>query len=199
MTASSGTPTRMPNLNAGTMSAAQRAVHDRIASGPRGAVVGPLRVWLSSPELADRAQALGQYVRYDSALSPRLSELAILVTARIWSAGFEWAHHAPLALKAGVAAEAIDLIAQARRPSFPDVDSAAVFDFAVELQRDRQISDATFAAAKAAVGEAAVVDLVGICGYYGLISMTINAFHVPDGDGPVLPEVTAPNSDYFRA
>lgn len=86
---------RLPILDESALTAEQREVYDRIASGPRGAVQGPLRVWLQSPEMADRAQALGQYARYDSALPAVLSELAILVAARIWSARMEWAHHAP--------------------------------------------------------------------------------------------------------
>ena len=180
------------------MSAQQRAVHDAIINGPRGKVVGPLRVWLNSPGLADKAQALGQYARYDSVLPPRLSELAIVITARMWSAPFEWNHHAPLAIAAGVPQSAVDQIGQAQIPDLADADARAVAAFAIELHRDRQVSDATFDAARTALGDQGVVDLVGICGYYTLISMTINAFHVPDDDGPVLPRLTIPMDAYFR-
>ena len=91
------------------------------------------------------------------------------------------------------------MISNAQRPSLQDASLAAVFDFAVELHRDRQVSDATYSASKESLGDAGLVDLVGLCGYYTLISMTINAFHVPDGDGPQLPALSMPPGDYFRA
>jgi 4-carboxymuconolactone decarboxylase len=193
------TTNRLPVLDETALTPQQRAVFDAIASGPRGAVHGPLRVWLQSPGLAARAQALGQYARYDSLLPPVLSELAILVTARVWTSGFEWSHHAPIAIAAGVAEDAVTAIGHARRVSFADAKMQAVFDFAVELQRDRLVGDATYDAALGALGQQACVDLVGICGYYTLISMTINTFDVPDGDGPKLPALTMAVSDYFRA
>jgi 4-carboxymuconolactone decarboxylase len=189
---------RLPVLDEGRLTADQQHVFDQIVSGPRGTVVGPLRVWMQSPGLAEKAQALGQYARYDSVLPAILSELAILVTARIWSSGFEWTHHVPIALAAGVPADAVAAIGAARRFAFADARMQAVCDMAVELHRDRRVTDATYAAALAALGQQAVVDLVGICGYYTLISMTINTFDVPDGDGPVLPVLDRPPSDYFR-
>lgn len=189
---------RIADLDPARMSPAQRAAHDAIVAGPRGKVVGPLRVWLTSPGLADRAQALGQYARYDSVLPQALSELAILITARVWSSGFEWSHHAPIAAAAGVPQDAIDQIALARRPVLEDPTAQAVADFAIELHRDREVSDPTFEAARARLGDQGVVDLVGICGYYTLISMTINAFHVPDDMGPTLPPLTLAPQEYFR-
>ena len=181
------------------MSAAQRAVHDAIVAGPRGKVVGPLRVWLNSPGLADKAQALGQYARYDSALPPLLSELAILITARFWSSGFEWSHHAPIAARAGLPEAAIAQIAQARRPDLDQPEARAVADFAIELHRDREVSDPTFEAARDLLTEPGVIDLVGVCGYYTLISMTINAFRVPEDGGPPLPRLPIGPEAYFRA
>lgn len=189
---------RLPDVEDGPLTDRQRKVIEAIRNGPRGAVEGPLRIWVHSPELADRAQALGRFVRFDSTLSPVQSELAILVTARIWSSGFEWAHHAPIALREGLGAAAIEAIAMARRPAFEDDRLAAILDFAVELHRDRRIGTATFDAARALIGDAGVVDLTGICGYYTLISMTINAFEVPDGDGPSLPALDLPVDMYFR-
>lgn len=189
---------RYPVLDEARLNARQREVYDRIVSGPRGEVVGPLRVWLHSPELADRAQALGGFVRYSTVLPPVLSELAILVTARIWSSGFEWVHHAPIAAEAGLPAEAIEAIGRAERPAFGDAAHQAVFDAAVELHRDRRMSDAAYDAVLAAIGQQGVIDLVGICGYYTLISMTINVFQVPDGDGPELPVLDIPPERMFR-
>lgn len=191
-------PTRTPELDESQLTEAQRAVYDRIVAGPRGKVVGPLRVWLQSPDLADRAQALGQFARYDSALPPRLSELAILVTARLWSSGFEWAHHAPIGRKAGLSDAVVDAIGAGLRPAFAADDEAAVFDFAVELHRDRAVSDGVYQRALDVLGTRALVDLVGICGYYTLISMTINAFEVPIDHGPALPKVHLAPEQMFR-
>jgi 4-carboxymuconolactone decarboxylase len=101
---------RIPDLVVEKLNAEQRQVYDAILSGPRGIVEGPLRVWVTSPGLANHAQALGAFCRYNTSLPPRLSELAILVTGSYWRAGFEWAVHAPIAIKAGIApaiAEAI--------------------------------------------------------------------------------------------
>lgn len=193
--------TRKPRYvgpDAAALTAEQEAVAATIKSGPRGEVVGPLRVWLTNPGLAAHAQKLGQHARYDSLLSEYLSELAILVTGRYWSSGFEWAHHAPIAIRAGHSEAVVEEIAAARRPEFPDEAARVVFDFAVELHRDKRVSDETYAAAERVLGIETCVDLVGICGYYTLISMTINAFEVPDGEGPGLPVLDIPLAEYFH-
>ena len=93
---------RIPDLDPARLDPEQKRIHDEIASGPRGKVEGPLRVWLTSPALADKAQALGAFCRYGTSLPPRLSELAILVMGACWQAGFEWFVHAPIAVKAGL-------------------------------------------------------------------------------------------------
>lgn len=187
---------RLPALDEGLFTARQREVHESIIAGPRGEVVGPLRVWLHSPELADRAQSLGRFARYDSSLPAQLSELAILVTARIWSSGFEWSHHAPIAERAGLAPDVVRAIGQGERPSL-DGAPLAVFDAALELNRDRRMTDATYSAAREALGLQGLVDLVGICGYYTLISMTINVFDVPVDGGPDLPVLHVPPEAMF--
>jgi 4-carboxymuconolactone decarboxylase len=170
------------------MSAAQRAVHDAIAAGPRGAVYGPLALWLHSAGLADKAQALGQFCRFGSSLPPVLSELAILVTARVWTAHFEWLAHKPLALKAGLAPEAVEAIRTHKRPAFSDSKQAVVHDFALELHTHRRVSDELYARTLAELGERGLMDLVGILGYYTLVSMTINVFDIdpPKGAAPEL-------------
>lgn len=189
---------RLPDVEDGPLSGRQRAVIEAIRTGPRGAVEGPLRTWLHSPELADRAQALGRFLRFDSALSPVQSELAILVTARVWSSGFEWAHHAPIAAREGLGEAVIAAIAQARRPEFEDDTLRAIFDFCVELHRDKTVSGPVFDDCVTRIGPAGAVDLTGLCGYYTLISMTINAFAVPDGEGPSLPPLDRPLDACFR-
>lgn len=161
----------------------QKVVFDAIASGPRGLVEGPLRVWLQSPGLAEKAQALGAFCRYGTRLPPRLSELAILVTGAFWKSGFEWAVHAPIALGQGLAEEIVEAIRTGEKPVFSDEKEQAVYDFATELHRDHRVGQATYARFTDLFGTETAVELVGILGYYTLISMTINAFEVPLPDG----------------
>jgi 4-carboxymuconolactone decarboxylase len=136
-------------------------------------------VWLNSPELADRAQALGAFCRYGTTLPPRLSELAIITTGAYWKAGFEWAVHAPIALKTGLDAAAVEAIRKGEQPTFPNPNEAAVHAFAHELLHNRKVSDETYRRAEKEIGPRGLVDLVGILGYYGLISLTIVAFELP--------------------
>lgn len=163
----------------------QREVADAIASGPRGGVRGPLAIWLHRPELADRAQSFGQYCRYDSSLPPLLSELAILVTARYWSAEYEWFAHKRIALEAGLDPAVADAIREHRRPDFGDDQQAIVHDFAFALHTDKKVPQALYDKAVAVLGQEAVVDLVAVLGYYGFVSMTLNTFEVmPPDDIP---------------
>ena len=174
---------RLPDIDPRRLDPAQRRVHDEILSGPRGIVEGPLRVWVNNPGLADRAQAFGAYCRYGTSLPPRLSELAIIITGAHWRAGFEWAVHGPIALEAGLDPEAVEAIRTGGAPRFAHADEAAVHAFASELLTERRVSDATYHSALAAIGQAGLIDLVGVLGYYGLISMTIRAFEVPLPEG----------------
>lgn len=178
---------RPPRLEAADLTLRQQEVHDAIAGGKRGRVEGPLRVWLQSPELADRAQALGAFCRYETRLPARLSELAILVTGAFWKAGFEWAVHAPIAAAAGLAPETLEAIRTGAPPAFAEADEAAVYDFASRLHRYHKVDAETYERATNALGTEGVVELVGILGYYTLISMTINAFEVPLPDGAADP------------
>ena len=161
----------------------ERRVWDMIASGPRGRVEGPLRIWVKSPGLAEQAQALGAYCRFGSCLPPRLSELAILITGAHWKAKFEWHSHLPLALAAGLCETVAESIRLGQPPVFEREDEAAVHAFATGLIVTRQVSEAAYQRAIAALGERGVIDLVGILGYYTLVSMTLNAFEVPLPEG----------------
>jgi len=161
-----------------SMSDEQKIVFNKIVSGPRGAVRGPLLVWLNRPGLADKAQALGQYCRYESSLSPLLSELAILVTARIWDATFVWQAHVIHAQKAGLAQFIIDALAKNNEPTFKNLEEKVVYHVSRDLNINRKISDALFKQAQDVLGNDRLVDLIGVLGYYALISMTINAFEV---------------------
>ncbi|MEO8922762.1 MAG: carboxymuconolactone decarboxylase family protein [Caldimonas sp.] len=170
---------RLPPIAAPQWSDAQRRGAEEIIGGPRGALVAPFVPLLRSPELMTHAQRMGEYLRYRSAIGQRLSELAILVTARHWSQPVEWAMHAPIALREGIAASIVDAIANGQRPTAMSADEAAVHDFCVELHRDKTVSDATWADAVARFGETGVVDLIGINGYYALLSMVMNAARTP--------------------
>jgi 4-carboxymuconolactone decarboxylase len=183
---------RPPVLDETRLNEAQRKVYDAIRSGPRGLVEGPLRVWLQSPELADKAQALGAFCRYGTRLPPRLSELAILVVGAHWRSGFEWHVHAPIAAQAGVPGPAIEAIRVGREPEFAEDDEHAVYAFAHELVTRRQVGDAAYAGVVARFGVEGAVELTGILGYYTLISMTINAFCVPVPEGAPEPFAPAP-------
>lgn len=167
----------LPDLNA--LTSEQRAIYEDILAGPRGRLDPPLAVWLNSPGLARTAQELGSFCRYGTSLPPRLSELAILITGSWWRASFEWAVHAPIAIAAGLDEAVVEQIRKGIRPDFSAQDELCVYDFASELLNERRISDPVYAAAEAALGTTGVVDLVGILGYYGLISMTLNAFQIP--------------------
>lgn len=161
----------------------QREVHDAIASGPRGAVRGPLGVWLWQPELAQQAQSLGQYCRYNSSLSPKLSEFAILMTGKHWGSEYEWQQHKQFALEAGITPEIIDSLRTGADLHTQDSQLLVVHKFTSELLNTRNVSQPTYDQAIEILGRESVVDLVGLLGYYTLISMTINVFEV-DAPGP---------------
>jgi 4-carboxymuconolactone decarboxylase len=180
---------RFPPLAPEAMNAEQRRVAEAIAAGPRGGLRGPFQAWLRSPELADRLQKVGEYLRFSSHVPRRLNELAILITARAWDAQFEWWAHRRLALEAGLALAIADDIAAGRRPNAMSDDETIVYDFCTELRAGRRVSDATFARAVDLLGEAGVIDLVGVSGYYDVVSMTLNLaeVQVPGGEPPLKP------------
>jgi len=178
---------RLPPLPADRLTEAQRRVAEAIARGPRGAVYGPFVPLLRSPELAECAQRMGEYLRYRSAIGTRLSELAILVIAREWSQAVEWAIHMPIAEKAGIARSTIAAIAERRRPQAMDDEEAMIHDFCVELARDKGVSDANYDRVLARFGEQGVVDLAGINGYYTLLAMVMNVAGTPAGASPPVP------------
>jgi 4-carboxymuconolactone decarboxylase len=178
---------RFPNLEPERMSEAQRRVHDAIAGGPRGGVRGPFAVLLRSPELADRVQKLGEHLRFHSSLPPRLNELAILINARFWGSTYEWYAHRPLAIKGGLAESIADDLARERRPAGMRPDETVVYEFCTALHRTHAVDDALFARAVATLGEQGVVDLIGVSGYYTLVSMVLNVAEVPLPPGAASP------------
>lgn len=170
---------RMPPIPASRMTPEQKQAAAVVIQGPRGALIGPFIPALRSPEFMLRLQSLGEYLRYHSALGPKLGELVILLTARQWSQEFEWSVHTPLARKDGLKSEIIRAIAEGRRPPSMDADEALVFDFVDELARNRSVSDATYKSAVRQFGEQAVIDLVGAVGYYSTLAMLMNVARTP--------------------
>jgi 4-carboxymuconolactone decarboxylase len=176
---------RLPPIAEALWSDEQRRHAKAIIDGPRGALLAPFVPLLRSPELMGHVQRMGEYLRYRSAIGQRLSELAILVTARQWSQRVEWAIHAPIAVREGVPAETVRSIWEGRRPAAMSADEAVVHDFCIELHRDHAVSDATWAEATQRFGEQGTVDLLGISGYYTLLSMVMNAARTPAPAGDV--------------
>ena len=174
--------TRPGQLEHAELNEEQARIYDAILES-RGSIAGPFGVWLHSPELADRAQSLGEFVRYRTSLAPRLSELAILVTARFWDCQVEWSLHEPFAVDSGLSADIIDAVRHGRAPDFARDDERAVFDYVNELLNNRFIPDGIFNAARETLGKTGVVELTGIVGYYSLVAQTLNAFQVPVPEG----------------
>jgi 4-carboxymuconolactone decarboxylase len=182
-------PPRVRILEEKSLTPAQRALLDSIRSGPRGSsttIRGPFAVFLHAPAFGELAQQLGGYCRFKTGVPPRLSEFAILVTARLWRAQYEWFAHVPQAERAGVKAQTIRDLHKGRVPKAAPKDERAIYDFIQELYKNRRVSDKTFARVHALLGDAATVELVGILGYYVLISMILNVFRMsPPGDEPL--------------
>ena len=142
-------------------------------------VFGPFEPMMHSPEVMSQARAMGDYLRYKSAIGNTLSELAILITAREWTQDYEWSVHYPIALKAGIRREVADAIADGRRPPAMTPDEEIVYDYVTELLKNKRISDPTFEQAKARFGPKGVVDMTGIVGYYTFLAMQLNAAQYP--------------------
>lgn len=157
----------------------QKTMVNDLLSGTRTSLNGPFNVLLRSPEMGNLSQKLGEYVRFRTALPPRLSEMAIIMTARWWSSHYEWYLHKALALKAGLDPAVVDAIQAGRRPAQMQPEEAAIYDFCTELRDRRRVSDATFKAATTLFGEKGVVDLVATMGYYDLVSMALNVDRYP--------------------
>src|SRR3954451_20655044 len=135
---------RLPDLNPEKFSPEQKRVHEAVLAGPRGRVVGPIKVWLGNAGLGEHAQGLGAHCRFNSSLPPRLSELAICTTGAFWKANYEWFAHAPLAIKAGIDPAAVEAIRMGATPKLTKSDEQAIYDFATELLTTRRVSNATF-------------------------------------------------------
>ncbi len=170
---------RFPDLKRDQMTDAQKRVYDSIAGGPRGGVRGPFGPLLRSPELADRVQKLGEYLRYNTSLPARLNEFAIIINARFWDSKYEWSAHKPLAVKGGLPESIAEELAQNKRPTNMKPDEELVYDFCTTLHRKHFVDDPLFNRAVGMLGEKGVLDLIGVSGYYTLVSMVLNVAEIP--------------------
>lgn len=170
---------RIPLPGRDELDAAQIVVFDEVVSGKRGTLVGPLRAAIHNPELADRWQKLGEQLRYNTVLPPKLSELSILLTARRWNAEIEWTIHAGAARKAGITEDVISAIRDGRVPELEDPAMQEVYDYTCSLQSTGQVTDAQHAAIRERWGVVGVVELTAVIGYYTMVSFTLNAHRIP--------------------
>ena len=161
------------------MSPEQRTMTMNLLTGPRRGLGGPFNVMLRSPEMGDLAQKLGEYARFRPAVPPKLRELAIIVTARHWTSHYEWYAHRRAAAQEGLKEEIITAIANRRKPTGMQPDEEAVYNFATEMLETKQVTDTTFKAVLDRYGEKGVVDIIGVMGYYQLVSMLLNVDRYP--------------------
>jgi 4-carboxymuconolactone decarboxylase len=182
---------RFPPPKLEELSAEQKAYADSISGPPRNAkfVNPPYRAYIKNPPLAKLLSALSDYLRWNTTLPARLSEMAILITAREWTAQYEWFAHYPLALKGGLDVKIATAISEGKRPDGMKPDETALYDLATELYRDKKVSNATYKAAFDAFGERGIMDVIGIIGYYDLVSMTLITMEAapPNDSVPALP------------
>lgn len=183
---------RFKPLKYDDMTPAQKTMIDHLLSGERrNNLGGPFNILLRSPEMGDLAQQFGASMRFHASLPARARETAIIVVARYWGAQFEWSAHKRAALQAGVSPAIVDAIAQGKQPQGMDADTGTAYGFIAELLKTKQVSDATFDAAKNRFGEKGVVDLIGLSGWYSMVSMALNVDQYPTAS-PELKPLTSP-------
>jgi len=172
---------RLPELNEASLTTEQKALADSIKAGPRGQfkMAGPFAIYLHSPAFGELAQRLGGHLRFKTSVPPRLMEFAILVTAAHWKAQYEWAMHAPMAEKQGVKPQTVRDLQAGRAPKSAPRDEMAIYAFVKELYAKRRVSKPVFNRVYRLLGEPGTVELVGILGYYAMVSMTLNTFMAP--------------------
>jgi 4-carboxymuconolactone decarboxylase len=179
---------RMPPIPAEKLTEAQKKAIEEFRAARNGGVSGPFVPLLRSPEVMNRARAMGDYLRFKSVLPARLSEFAILIAAREWTQQYEWDAHYSLAMKAGLNPDIAKALAEGRRPERMSEDEEIIYTLCTELQRTKNVSDATYNRAVAKFGEQGVIDAIGIQGYYTLLAMVMNTARtpLPAGRSPAL-------------
>ncbi len=180
-------PVRLGPIPEDKMTDAQKAAVAAVMSGPRGHMGGPFSALLRSPELMNRVQKVGEYLRFQCPLDKRLGEFAAIIAARHWSQQFEWWAHYRQALEAGLKAEIGDAVAEGRRPTGMAEDEEILYDFLTEALNNKGVSDTTYARTVKKYGEQSVIDLLAVAGYYGLLALVMNVAHTPVPEGHALP------------
>jgi 4-carboxymuconolactone decarboxylase len=175
---------RLKLLSPGEMSPDQKQTYDESIAGKRGKPPPPMMAWLNSPEMARHATRLGGFLRFDTLFGSKLSEIAILVTARHWTSHYEWYAHKRLALTAGLSLDIIDAIRDRRTPKFDDAKAQMIYDVAKSLHEGHGLSKTLYDAAVRVLSERGIVEIIGLCGYYTMVSMTLNTFEfeLPAGE-----------------
>ena len=180
-------PDRMPAIAQEQMTDAQKTAAAELAAGPRGSMKGPFWPMVRSPEFMQVAQKVGAYIRWKCPLDKRINEMAALIGARAWTQQYEWWAHYPQAIAAGLKKESADAIAEGRRPTGMAADEEILYDFVTELLANKSVCDATYARATGQFGEAGVIDLMGILGYYTMLAMIMNVSRTAIPKGGPLP------------
>ena len=176
---------RLPEIAPEKMSEAQRRYYDEVTNGPRGGGFGgPFAPWLHSPELAEHVQRVGAHLRYGGNLPGKIREFTILTVARFWKADYEWYAHAPIAVAEGLDPDIAEAVRLGRRPTGAGPVELAAYDYATALLSTHKVEDAVFRRARERLGEAGIVELTILIGYYSLVATTLNAFDVglPSGE-----------------
>jgi 4-carboxymuconolactone decarboxylase len=177
---------RLPTIPPDQYTPEQKQAAEEFLAARKAPLSGPFESMMYSPEVMSAARMMGDHLRYHSAIGNTLSELVILLTAREWSQDYEWSVHYPIALKAGIAKDVADAIADGRRPSVMNADEQIVYEFTTELQRNKRISDLTYSRAEKRFGKNGVVDMTGISGYYTFLAMQLNMARYQSSGGPRL-------------
>jgi 4-carboxymuconolactone decarboxylase len=183
LAAPAGAQSRLPDVPPAQYDADQKKAAEDFQAARKVPLSGPFQTMMYSPEVMSRARAMGDYLRFHSAIGNTLSELVILITARAWSQGYEWSAHQPIALKAGISADIVDAIADGRRPAAMSADEEIVYDFTMELQHNKSVSDATYARTEKRFGRKGAVDIAGISGYYTFLALQLNMARQPVAAG----------------
>jgi 4-carboxymuconolactone decarboxylase len=175
---------RLKLISPGEMNPDQKATYDEAVAGKRGAAPAPMLAWLNSPEMARHATRLGEVLRFNTMFPPKLSEIAILVTARHFTAHYEWWAHKRLALRGGLDVAIIDAIRDRRSPQFDDPKAQMIYDVAKSLHEGHGLSRSLYEEAVKLLTERGLIEIIGLCGYYTLVSLTLNTFEfgLPDDE-----------------
>jgi 4-carboxymuconolactone decarboxylase len=194
-------PSRLPYLRRPDLEGSGASLWDSIVAsrgraivGGDGELMGPFNAWVHAPEVGARMAALGGVLRFETSIERRLLELAIITVGAHWRAEFEWMAHSRMAREAGVPDAVIEAIRRGDPPAFSRDDERAVHAVASELVATGTLADSTHAEAQRLLGDAGLVELVSLCGYYTLVSYTLNAFAVPlpAGVSPAWPDTGRP-------